>query len=98
VLAWVSDHRKHHQFSDQEGDPHSPHVGFGDGILDELRGLWHAHSGWLLSAAGRAEQSRYAKDLLRDRGMRVIAKLFLPLLLFSLAAPAVAGWLLLGGR
>ena len=87
VLAWVSDHRKHHQFSDQEGDPHSPHVGFGDGVVDELRGLWHAHTGWLFSAAGRAEQSRYAKDLLRDRGMRVIAKLFLPLVLFSLAAP-----------
>jgi stearoyl-CoA desaturase (delta-9 desaturase) len=97
VLAWVSDHRKHHQFSDQEGDPHSPHVGFGDGIVAELRGLWHAHSGWLFSAAGRAEQSRYAKDLLRDRGLRVIAKLFLPLVLFSLALPAVAGWLLIGG-
>ena len=93
VLAWVSDHRKHHQFSDQEGDPHSPHVGYGDGILGALRGLWHAHSGWLFSAAGRAEQSRYAKDLLRDRGLRVIAKLFLPLVLFSLAAsrPSWAG-------
>jgi stearoyl-CoA desaturase (delta-9 desaturase) len=59
--------------------------------------LWHAHTGWLFSAAGRAVQSRDAKDLLRDRGMRVIAKLFLPLVLFSLAAPAVAGWPLIGG-
>ena len=74
VLAWVSDHRKHHQFSDQEGDPHSPHVGYGDGVVAALRGLWHAHTGWLFSAAGRAEQSRYAKDLLRDRGLRVIAQ------------------------
>jgi len=23
---WVAIHRKHHRFSDQEGDPHSPHV------------------------------------------------------------------------
>jgi len=97
VLAWVSDHRKHHQFSDQEGDPHSPHAGFGDGVVAALRGLWHAHTGWLFSAAGRADHSRYAKDLLRDRGLRVIAKLFLPLVLFSLAVPAVAGWLLIGG-
>jgi stearoyl-CoA desaturase (Delta-9 desaturase) len=97
VLAWVSDHRKHHQFSDVEGDPHSPHVGYGDGLVAALRGLWHAHTGWLLSAAGRADQSRYAKDLLRDRGLRVIAKLFFPLVLFSLAAPAIAGWLLIGG-
>ena len=96
-LAWVSDHRKHHQFSDQEGDPHSPHVGFGDGSSTSCAGFWHAHSGWLFSAAGRADQSRYAKDLVRDRGMRVIAKLFLPLVLFSLAVPAVVGWLLLGG-
>ena len=97
VLAWVSDHRKHHQFSDQEGDPHSPHAGYGDGVGAALRGLWHAHTGWLFSAAGRAEQPRYAKDLLRDRGLRVIAKLFLPLVLLSLAVPALAGWLLIGG-
>ncbi len=97
VLAWVSDHRKHHQFSDQEGDPHSPHHGYGDGVVAALRGLWHAHTGWLFVAAGRAEQSRYAKDLLHDRGLRVIAKLFLPLVLFSLAVPAVVGWLLIGG-
>ena len=85
VVAWVSDHRKHHQFSDVEGDPHSPHVGYGEGLVAAVRGLWHAHTGWLFSAAGRADQSRYAKDLLRDRGLRVIAKLFLPLVLFSLA-------------
>ena len=97
VVAWVSDHRKHHQFSDVEGDPHSPHVGYGEGLVAAVRGLWHAHSGWLLSAAGRADQSRYAKDLLRDRGLRVIAKLFLPLVLFSLVLPAMAGWLLIGG-
>ncbi|MDQ3068065.1 MAG: acyl-CoA desaturase [Actinomycetota bacterium] len=97
VLAWVADHRKHHQFSDQEGDPHSPHAGYGAGILDALRGLWHAHTGWLFSAAGRADQARYAKDLMRDRGLRVIARLFLPLVLLSLAVPAAMGWALIGG-
>ena len=61
VLAWVADHRKHHQFSDQEGDPHSPHVGFGDGVVAELQGLWHAHSGWLFSAAGRADNRAMRK-------------------------------------
>ena len=44
VLDWVADHRKHHAHADKEGDPHSPHVGHGSG----LRGLWHAHTGWLL--------------------------------------------------
>jgi stearoyl-CoA desaturase (delta-9 desaturase) len=97
VLTWVADHRKHHQFSDRDGDPHSPHAGFGDGVLQELRGLWHAHTGWLFSTAGRADRAHYAKDLVADRGLRVIARLFLPLVLASLLAPAVAGWLLIGG-
>ena len=92
VLAWVSDHRKHHQFSDQEGDPHSPHAGYGGGVAEALRGLWHAHTGWLFSESGRADQARYAKDLMRDTGLRVIAKLFLPLVIFSLLVPALI-WL-----
>ncbi|MEA2273861.1 MAG: hypothetical protein QOI98_2569, partial [Solirubrobacteraceae bacterium] len=46
VIAWVADHRKHHAFTDREGDPHSPH-GHGDGLRGSLRGLWHAHAGWL---------------------------------------------------
>jgi len=97
VLAWVSDHRKHHQFSDQEGDPHSPHAGFGGGVSGALKGLWHAHTGWLFSESGRADQARYAKDLMRDNGLRVIAKLFLPLVIVSLIVPALVGWALLGG-
>ena len=97
VLTWVADHRKHHQYSDREGDPHSPHAGFGGGVVEASRGLWHAHTGWLFSQAGRAEQGRYAKDLAADRGMRVIARLFGPLVVISLAIPAVVGWALLGG-
>jgi stearoyl-CoA desaturase (Delta-9 desaturase) len=97
VLAWVADHRKHHQFSDVEGDPHSPHAGFGEGALEALRGLWHAHTGWIFSTEGRADQARYAKDLIEDRGLRVIAKLFGPLVLVSLLVPGAAGWLVIGG-
>jgi stearoyl-CoA desaturase (delta-9 desaturase) len=97
VLAWAADHRKHHRFSDRQGDPHSPHVGFGDGAAEELRGLWHAHTGWLFSAAGRADREKYAKDLVADRGLRLIARLFLPVVIASLVLPALAGWLLIGG-
>jgi stearoyl-CoA desaturase (delta-9 desaturase) len=98
VVTWVADHRKHHQFSDRAGDPHSPHADFGDGALEALKGLWHAHTGWIFSGAGRADRSRYAKDLIGDRGLRLIARLFVPTVLVSLALPAVAGWLLIGGR
>ena len=69
VIAWVADHRKHHAHTDEEGDPHSPHVGHGDGVLGALHGLWYAHMGWLFDAHGRADGEKYARDLVQDRGM-----------------------------
>jgi stearoyl-CoA desaturase (Delta-9 desaturase) len=97
VADWVADHRKHHAHADHEGDPHSPHVGHGDGVGAVLRGLWHAHVGWLLSDQGQASARRYAPELLEDRGMRLISRRFPLLVLLSLAIPAVAGWALSGG-
>jgi stearoyl-CoA desaturase (delta-9 desaturase) len=97
VMAWVADHRKHHAHADHEGDPHSPHVGHGDGAAGVLRGLWHAHVGWLLSDQGQASARKYAPDLLEDRGMRAINRRFPLLVLLSLALPALAGWALSGG-
>jgi stearoyl-CoA desaturase (delta-9 desaturase) len=97
VVMWVADHRKHHQFSDRDGDPHSPHAGFGDGAIEALRGFWHAHTGWIFAAGGRADRARYAKDLVQDRGLRIIARLFLPTVALSLAVPALIGWALIGG-
>jgi stearoyl-CoA desaturase (delta-9 desaturase) len=97
VMAWVADHRKHHAHADHEGDPHSPHVGHGDGAGGVLRGLWHAHVGWLLSDQGQASARKYAPDLLEDRGMRIINRRFPLLVLLSLALPALAGWALSGG-
>src|SRR5204862_1202958 len=63
VISWVADHRKHHAHTDKEGDPHSPHVGHGDGVGGVLAGLWHAHAGWFLSDEGRADEARYAREL-----------------------------------
>jgi stearoyl-CoA desaturase (Delta-9 desaturase) len=97
VMAWVADHRKHHAHADQEGDPHSPHVGHGDGVAGVLHGLWHAHMGWLLTDQGQASARKYAPDLLEDRGMRAINRRFPLLVLLSLAIPAAAGFALSGG-
>jgi stearoyl-CoA desaturase (delta-9 desaturase) len=96
VIAWVADHRKHHAHTDEEGDPHSPHVGHGDGVGGVLAGLWHAHTGWLLSNQGRADWRRYARDLYEDRGMRFIARHFGLFVLATLALPAVLGYLCTG--
>jgi stearoyl-CoA desaturase (delta-9 desaturase) len=96
VISWVADHRKHHAHTDEEGDPHSPHVGHGDGVRGVLAGLWHAHTGWLLSTQGRADWKRYAAELYEDRGMRFIARHFGLFVLATLAIPALAGFLLTG--
>jgi stearoyl-CoA desaturase (delta-9 desaturase) len=96
VIAWVSDHRKHHAHTDVEGDPHSPHVGHDGGIKGVLAGLWHAHVGWLLVEQGRADWKRYAPDLYEDRGMRWISRHFVALVLTGLVIPAVLGFLLTG--
>ena len=96
AIGWVADHRKHHAHTDVDGDPHSPHVGHGDGVGGVLRGMWHAHVGWLLVAQGRAEWSRHAPDLCEDPGMRLISRRFVSLVLLSLVLPAAAGFLITG--
>jgi stearoyl-CoA desaturase (delta-9 desaturase) len=92
VLDWVADHRKHHAHTDVEGDPHSPHVGHGSG----LKGLWHAHTGWLFETHGQADWKKYAAELYEDPGMRRINRVFPWLALASLLIPTFLGWLLHG--
>jgi stearoyl-CoA desaturase (Delta-9 desaturase) len=90
VIHWVADHRKHHAYTDEDGDPHSPHVEGG------LRGLWHAHVGWLFSLAGRAEPERYARDLVADPLMRAISRLFPGWVALGLAIPFGIGYAVTG--
>jgi stearoyl-CoA desaturase (Delta-9 desaturase) len=93
VIAWVADHRKHHAHTDKPGDPHSPHVAPDGGVRGVMAGLWHAHTGWLMSSQGRADWKRYAADLYEDRGMRRISRSFPLLVLATLAIPALAGYI-----
>ena len=96
VIAWVADHRKHHAHTDEEGDPHSPHVAEDGHHQGVLKGLWHAHTGWLMSNQGRADWKKYARDLYEDQGMRRINRRFPLLVLATLAVPALAGFLVTG--
>jgi stearoyl-CoA desaturase (delta-9 desaturase) len=96
VIDWVADHRKHHAHTDEEGDPHSPHVGHGSGVRGALRGLWHAHAGWLWRTHGQARAHKYARELIEDRGMRQINRRFPLIVLASLALPALMGFALTG--
>jgi stearoyl-CoA desaturase (Delta-9 desaturase) len=92
VLDWVADHRKHHAHTDQEGDPHSPHVGHGHGV----KGLWHAHTGWLFETHGQADWKKYAAELYEDAGMRRINKAFPWIAYMSIAIPTALGFVLHG--
>ena len=96
IISWVADHRKHHVYSDHEGDPHSPHVDHGHGLKGALRGLLHAHVGWLFIHTQRGLKSRYAPDLIADPIVNWISRTFLLWVIASLALPFLLGWLITG--
>jgi stearoyl-CoA desaturase (Delta-9 desaturase) len=91
VIRWVADHRRHHAFSDAEGDPHSPWVN-GPGFWPLIKGMFHAHLGWLFDTE-QTDQKRFAPDLLRDRSLVIVHKLFAALTATSLLLPALIGGL-----
>ena len=96
VIAWVADHRKHHAFADEEGDPHSPHLDDAPGFLGSLRGLVHAHVGWLFDTQAKAGAKRYARDLLADPSLRAVSYAFPALVLLGLAIPFGLGLAITG--
>jgi stearoyl-CoA desaturase (delta-9 desaturase) len=96
VIEWVANHRKHHRFSDQPGDPHSPHVGHGSGWRGAIAGLYHAHVGWILNGDAMADRERYAKDLLADPVVSFVDRTFLLWVLAGLALPFALGAALSG--
>ena len=96
VITWVADHRKHHAFTDIEGDPHSPHLA-GPGLVGAIKGLWHAHIGWLFETVGTADRERFAPDLVKDRALQVVDKLFFFWVALGLIIPFALGWIIGGG-
>ncbi|HEX8714542.1 MAG TPA: fatty acid desaturase [Solirubrobacteraceae bacterium] len=96
LIEWVATHRKHHRFSDIPGDPHSPHTDHGVGWRGAVRGLFHAHVGWMFRGGDRASEERYAKDLLADPLIRAVDRTFLLWTLLGLAFPFALGIALTG--
>lgn len=92
VLKWCAEHRRHHAFSDRAGDPHSPHLAPGEGAWSTLRGLWFAHVGWMFAPV-TTDPEQWAPDLVRDRVLRVVDRLYVPLVVASLALPGLVGYL-----
>jgi stearoyl-CoA desaturase (Delta-9 desaturase) len=96
LLKWVAMHRRHHQHADTVGDPHSPH-GHDRGVLGVLRGIWHAHIGWLFDP-DPPDLDRYVPDLNRSRALRVASALFPIWVGLGLLIPAALGGLITGTR
>jgi stearoyl-CoA desaturase (delta-9 desaturase) len=96
VISWVADHRKHHAYSDEQGDPHSPHVGHGGGLRGTLKGLLHAHVAWLFIHTERGSKERYAPDLMADPVIKFVDRTFFIWAILGLAIPFGLG-VALGG-
>jgi stearoyl-CoA desaturase (delta-9 desaturase) len=92
LIPWVGRHRLHHQHSDREEDPHSPHP-HGAGLWQMFRGFWHAHIGWAF-APMPDDLDRYAGDLRRSRMLRIVSDLFPLWAALGLLIPAVIGFVL----
>jgi stearoyl-CoA desaturase (Delta-9 desaturase) len=92
VIRWVADHRRHHAFSDKEGDPHSPWR-YGDTLPALLKGLAFAHVGWLFDTE-HTSRERFTPDLMRDRDLVWIDRFFPMWVAISLLTPALLGGLI----
>jgi stearoyl-CoA desaturase (delta-9 desaturase) len=92
VIRWVADHRRHHAFSDRDGDPHSPwRFGTSTGAL--AKGFWFAHIGWMFDLE-HTNREKYAPDLMADRDIDVVDRLFPLWLALSVLLPGLLGGLI----
>ena len=86
VIRWCATHRRHHQESDRDGDPHSPHT-HGDSPLDLLRGFYHAHVGWCFEPDVK-DSARSVRDLTSDKVMLFIDRWYFGWVFLGLLIPA----------
>jgi stearoyl-CoA desaturase (Delta-9 desaturase) len=91
-IIWVADHRRHHAFSDKEGDPHSPWL-FGTGPVAIAKGFWHAHMGWLFDR-DLTNKERFAPDLMADKDIVKVNNTFVIWTVLTFGLPALAGGLI----
>ncbi len=95
-IIWTAHHRRHHRVADKEGDPHSPYLNDEPGRIALIKGLWHAHLGWLFDTNLTSDPMRYCPDLARDRGLRWISRHFIAIVVLGVLAPGVLGFALAG--
>ena len=92
VIRWVADHRRHHAFSDREGDPHSPWR-YGESVPALAKGLWFAHIGWMFDVE-HTNRDKFTPDLMQDRDIAAVDRRFPQLVLVSMFLPPLLGGLI----
>ena len=66
LLKWVGNHRRHHLYTDEVGDPHSPYLdGKGNPFTSKLKSWAYSNNGWLFDDT-MTDNTIYAKDMLAD--------------------------------
>jgi stearoyl-CoA desaturase (delta-9 desaturase) len=93
-VRWAATHRRHHQRSDHDGDPHSPHH-HGSGVSGLVKGLWHAHTGWLLRV-DPADTARSCTDMLASPVVRFVDRYYAVWLALSVLVPFALGAIVKG--
>ncbi|MEX2010321.1 MAG: fatty acid desaturase [Parcubacteria group bacterium] len=93
AIDWCANHRKHHHYSDKEGDPHSPNL-HGESIWGIIKGWGHGHVMWLFSAE-KPDHKRYVPDLLEDRTLRALDRLFPLWAVLTFLLPGLSAYALL---
>ena len=93
AIDWAATHRRHHAYSDRPGDPHSPHLQAEQGFKGIVKGLWHAHMGWLFRSE-RTSRERWVPDLLKDRTIMAVSNVYPLWVVASFVAPAILGLLI----
>jgi stearoyl-CoA desaturase (Delta-9 desaturase) len=92
-IIWAAQHRPHHAFSDERGDPHSPNVGRRPGFWGFLRSFWHSHYGHVFNQIEPIKPELYTPDLAKDRFLRFLEKAAaLPVLLGLLLPFGIGYW------
>jgi stearoyl-CoA desaturase (Delta-9 desaturase) len=94
VTSWVSQHRRHHAFTDRAGDPHSPRPE-GPGLSHQIRGLWHAHAGWLF-VHNEVNAERWSPDLREDRDLAFVTRTVVLWTVLSFLIPTLIVWIVIG--
>jgi stearoyl-CoA desaturase (delta-9 desaturase) len=95
-LTWTAHHRRHHRVADKPGDPHSPYADQEPGFKGAVKGLWHAHMGWLFSSDLTSDPLRYCPDLAREKDIRFISRHFAAFVVGGLVLPGFIGCAIAG--